>query len=112
MPCKPRRKIAPIQHCGADCPSPSPNGRGKHINSRDFSLFIRNITFDTSMEDLFQIFIKFGKVIDMYILKLPGTLKLRGYGFARFRYEQEAKNATDVLNGKRIDGRIVEIRWA
>ncbi|XP_058071128.1 serine/arginine-rich splicing factor SC35-like [Magnolia sinica] len=63
------------------------------------------------MEDLYRIFSKYRKVIDVYIPTIPGSLKPRGFRFARFRYEQEAKNAKDVQNGKRIDGRAVEIRW-
>ncbi|MGV8048605.1 RNA recognition motif domain-containing protein, partial [Mycobacterium kansasii] len=72
-------------------------------------MFIRNISFDTTMVDLFRIFSKFGKVLDSYTPTVPGSLKHKGFGFARFRYEQDAKNAIDVLNGKRIDGRIVEL---
>ncbi|XP_058092506.1 serine/arginine-rich splicing factor SC35-like [Magnolia sinica] len=86
--------------------------KGKSPNTRDFSLFIRNITFDTSNEDLFRIFSKYGKVLDAYIPFFPYSSTPRGYGFVRFRYEQEAKNAREVLNGRRIDGRIVEVRWA
>ncbi|XP_058106318.1 serine/arginine-rich SC35-like splicing factor SCL28 [Magnolia sinica] len=103
----PNRKLSPN-----GLPSYSSRLMRNSPNSRHFSLFIQNITFDTSSEDLFQMFSKHGKVIDVYIPTIPESSKPRGYGFVRFRYEQDAKNTMDVLNGKTIDGRIVDVRWA
>ncbi|XP_058100082.1 serine/arginine-rich splicing factor SC35-like [Magnolia sinica] len=66
---------------------PGSNGRSIPSLNRDFNIFIRNISFDTTMEDLFRILSKFGKVLDTYIPTVPGSFKPRGFGFARFRYE-------------------------
>ncbi|XP_058106481.1 serine/arginine-rich splicing factor SC35-like [Magnolia sinica] len=77
-----------------------------------FSLFISNITFDTSLKDLYKIFGKYKKISNVYI---PWDWKFhrhRGFGFIRFLYATDVYAAMGVLNGKRVDGRILTMDMA
>ncbi|XP_058111337.1 serine/arginine-rich SC35-like splicing factor SCL28 [Magnolia sinica] len=82
-----------------------------HLNRTDFTLFVANIPFDCSREDIWGIFSKYGKLLDVYIPSLLGISKPRGYAFIRFLYEQDAVAAKYLLNDCRINSRIVSIRW-
>ncbi|XP_058103471.1 serine/arginine-rich splicing factor SC35-like [Magnolia sinica] len=60
-------------------------------------------------EDLLRIFSRSGKLSDVFIPRDHSRLKSRGFTFVLFRYEQEAYNAAQCLNGRRVDGRIISI---
>ncbi|MGV7959524.1 RNA recognition motif domain-containing protein, partial [Mycobacterium kansasii] len=63
-------------------------------------------------EDLLRIFGRFRKIRDVYLPWDSGRRRPRGFALIKFMYEQDAKNATDCLNGRRIDGRIITIEKA
>ncbi|XP_058089430.1 uncharacterized protein LOC131236323 [Magnolia sinica] len=86
--------------------------RSRPLSSSAFTLFAGNISFDTSAEDLFRIFGRYGKVVDTFIPWNPHLNRPRGYGFVRFQYEDDARAALRVLNGKRVDGRILLVQMA
>ncbi|XP_058076943.1 uncharacterized protein LOC131225425 [Magnolia sinica] len=77
-----------------------------------FSLFVGNLPFDCSHDDIGNIFFKYGKVLDVYILLFPNSSLPRGYAFVRFWYEDEGRAAMGVLHGKKIDGREVVVKKA
>ncbi|XP_058106301.1 serine/arginine-rich splicing factor SC35-like [Magnolia sinica] len=62
--------------------------------------------------DLYGIFGKYGRLLDVFIPFRPSTIHPRGYAFVWFRYEQDARAARDILNGRRIDGRVVAVHFA
>ncbi|XP_058111134.1 splicing factor 3B subunit 6-like protein [Magnolia sinica] len=78
----------------------------------DFSIFVGNIPFNCSNEDLWGIFDRYGRILEVYIPTLPSTKKPRVFAFVLFHYEQDAKAAMAVLNDWRIHGRVVSVRWA
>ncbi|XP_058075824.1 uncharacterized protein LOC131224319 [Magnolia sinica] len=93
--------------------------RGLSLTSRpptipksDFSLFVGNISFDTTSKDLWGIFNRYRRLLDVYIPTRPSTRKPWGYGFVRFAYEQDAANAIAILNERRVDGKIINVSWA
>ncbi|XP_058077601.1 serine/arginine-rich splicing factor SC35-like [Magnolia sinica] len=75
-------------------------------------LFVGNLPFSCSTEDVLKIFQRYRWVVEVYLPFFPGTSKPRGYGFVRFCYEDDAKAAMGVLHGKRIDGREVTVKNA
>ncbi|XP_058080666.1 uncharacterized protein LOC131228827 [Magnolia sinica] len=77
----------------------------------DFGLFVWNILFDTTSKDLWGIFNRYGRLLDVYIPTRPGIMKPWGYGFVRFAYEQDAINVIAILNDRWVDGRIINVSW-
>ncbi|KAI6687772.1 hypothetical protein NL676_024600 [Syzygium grande] len=64
-----------------------------------YSLLILNISFRTTADDLFPLFDKYGKVVDVFIPRDRRTGESRGFAFVRYKYADEAQKAVDKLDG-------------
>ncbi|XP_058106950.1 uncharacterized protein LOC131250684 [Magnolia sinica] len=63
-------------------------------------------------EDLYRIFGRYEKIVDAFIPFHPRLRISKGYGFIRFIYETNARAALDILDSKRVDGRIITVQRA
>ncbi|XP_056173151.1 uncharacterized protein LOC115674959 isoform X3 [Syzygium oleosum] len=63
-----------------------------------YSLLILNISFRTTADDLFPLFDKYGKVVDVFIPRDRRTGESRGFAFVRYKYADEAQKAVDKLD--------------
>ncbi|BBN67266.1 ortholog of human splicing factor SC35 [Prunus dulcis] len=77
-----------------------------------YSLLVLNITFRTSADDLFPLFDKYGKVVDIFIPRDRRTGESRGFAFVRYKYADEAQKAVERLDGKVVDGREITVQFA
>ncbi|WMV12570.1 hypothetical protein MTR67_005955 [Solanum verrucosum] len=77
-----------------------------------YSLLVLNITFRTSADDLFPLFDKYGKVVDIFIPRDRRTGESRGFAFVRYKYAEEAQKAVDRLDGRVVDGREMAVQFA
>ncbi|KAL6527258.1 hypothetical protein OROGR_016348 [Orobanche gracilis] len=77
-----------------------------------FSLLVLNITFRTTADDLFPLFDKYGKVVDVFIPRDRRTGDSRGFAFVRYKYQDEAQKAVDKLDGRLVDGREIMVQFA
>ncbi|KAK3423587.1 hypothetical protein EUGRSUZ_F00318 [Eucalyptus grandis] len=77
-----------------------------------YSLLILNISFRTSADDLFPLFDKYGKVVDVFIPRDRRTGESRGFAFVRYKYADEAQKAVDKLDGRVVDGREIGVQFA
>ncbi|XP_058087496.1 uncharacterized protein LOC131234580 [Magnolia sinica] len=68
-------------------------------------LFVGNLPFSCSIEDLLKIFQRYGRLSEVFLPLFPGTGKSHGFAFIKFMYEDDARAAKGVLNGKCVDGR-------
>jgi len=70
-------------------------------------LAIRNISYDSTDEDLKELYEKFGTVEDCKIMRAKDTNKSRGFGFVRF---VKASMVEDAMNSRphELDGRTLE----
>ncbi|KAE9605483.1 putative RNA recognition motif domain-containing protein [Lupinus albus] len=80
--------------------------------SDTYSLLVLNITFRTTADDLFPLFDKYGKVVDIFIPKDRRTGDSRGFAFVRYKYADEASKAVDRLDGRMVDGREITVQFA
>nr|TKS12559.1 hypothetical protein D5086_0000062460 [Populus alba] len=88
-------------------------GRSGPPDIRDtFSLLVLNITFRTTADDLFPLFDKYGKVVDVFIPRDRRTGESRGFAFVRYKYADEAQKAVDKLDGRVVDGREIMVQFA
>ncbi|KAG1366516.1 hypothetical protein COCNU_13G003060 [Cocos nucifera] len=83
-------------------------GRSGPPDIRDtYSLLVLNISFRTTADDLFPLFDRYGKVVDVFIPRDRRTGDSRGFAFVRYKYADEAQKAVEKLDGNH-KGRIVE----
>lgn len=68
-------------------------------------LFVGNIAWATTDEDLKNFFAEVGTVEEAVIIKDKFTGRSRGFGFVTFASEEEAKAAIDKFNGVELNGR-------
>ncbi|XP_050382469.1 serine/arginine-rich splicing factor SC35-like [Argentina anserina] len=77
-----------------------------------YSLLVLNITFRTSADDLFPLFDKYGKVVDIFIPRDRRTGESRGFAFVRYKYADEAQKAVERLDERVVDGREITVQFA
>ncbi|XP_062191790.1 serine/arginine-rich splicing factor SC35-like [Phragmites australis] len=88
-------------------------GRSGPPDIRDtFSLLVLNISFRTTADDLFPLFERYGKVVDVFIPRDRRTGDSRGFAFVRYKYADEAQKAIDRLDGRNVDGRNIMVQFA
>ncbi|KAI5084439.1 hypothetical protein GOP47_0000608 [Adiantum capillus-veneris] len=66
----------------------------------------------TSADDLFPLFDRYGKVVDIFIPRDRRTGDSRGFAFVRYKHSHEAQKAIDRLDGRNVDGRNISIQFA
>ncbi|KAI3445730.1 hypothetical protein Pfo_002395 [Paulownia fortunei] len=77
-----------------------------------YSLLVLNVNFRTTSDDLFLLFEKYGKVVDIFIPRDRRTGESRDFAFVRYMYKDEAQKAVDRLDGRVVDGREIAVRFA
>ena len=71
------------------------------------NIFVGNLSFETTDDDLRTEFAAFGELTSVTILKDKFTNKSRGFGFVEMANKEEATKAVEALNGKNINGRTI-----
>ncbi|KAM0981306.1 hypothetical protein ACFX2A_014654 [Malus domestica] len=70
-------------------------------NSLSLSLFGLCLP-GTTANDLFPLFNKYGKVVDVFIPRDRRTGDSRGFAFVRYKYQDEAHQAVEKLDGSSL----------
>jgi cold-inducible RNA-binding protein len=68
-------------------------------------LYVGNLSFNTSTQDLEEMFGKVGTVESTNIIEDRETGRSRGFAFIEMSSQEEAQKAIMQINGKEIDGR-------
>ncbi len=75
-------------------------------------LFVGNLSFNTSENDLQDAFATHGTVIEVNIMQDRMTNRPRGFGFVTMETAEGAKAAIAAMNGVQIDGRALTVNEA
>jgi cold-inducible RNA-binding protein len=75
-------------------------------------LFVGNISFDTTENDLQDAFAEFGSVTEANLMMDRMTNRPRGFAFVTMSTPEEAQKAIDGLNGKDMGGRALTVNVA
>ena len=75
-------------------------------------LFVGNLSFRTTKEQLLELFLPAGRVVDVVLPADAETGRPRGFAFVEFSAEAEAKDAIQRFNGFELDGRALRINEA
>ena len=71
------------------------------------NIYVGNLAYATTEEDLRSIFSAFGDVSKVSIIKDKETGRSKGFGFVEYATEAEAAAAADKLNNTELDGRTI-----
>ena len=75
-------------------------------------LFVGNLSFNTTENDLQDAFAAHGTVTETNLMMDRETGRPRGFGFITMSSADEAQKAIAALNGKEIDGRALTVNVA
>ena len=76
------------------------------------NIYVGNIAFDATEEDLRQLFGAYGEVTSAAIIKDRYSGESRGFGFVEMTNAPEAQAAIAGLNGKDFKGRALNVNEA
>jgi RNA recognition motif-containing protein len=76
------------------------------------NIFVGNLAFATTEEELSQVFESYGEVASVRIMTDRDTGRSRGFGFVEMPDSMEAQSAIDGLNGTSLGGRQLTINEA
>ena len=75
-------------------------------------LFVGNLSFDTTENDLQDAFAAHGTVTEANLMMDRMTNRPRGFAFITMSTDEEAQKAIDGLNGKDLGGRAITVNVA
>jgi len=75
-------------------------------------LYVGNLSFQTSSEDLQQLFGQAGTVESASVIEDRETGRSRGFGFVEMSTNEEGQAAIAQFNGKEINGRSLTVNEA
>jgi len=76
------------------------------------NIYVSNLSFHTTDEDLRELFGKFGEVSSAKVIMDKVSGRSRGFGFVEMPSEEEGKEAMSSLNNKEIEGRAIAVSIA
>ena len=75
-------------------------------------LYVGNLSFNTSSQDLETIFAEAGTVQSASVVEDRDTGRSRGFGFVEMSTKEEAQTAISSFDGKDLDGRNIKVNEA
>ena len=75
-------------------------------------LYVGNLAFQTTSEDLQQLFAQAGTVTSAIIVEDRDTGRSRGFAFVEMSTQDEANSAIEQFNGKELAGRGLKVNEA
>jgi RNA recognition motif-containing protein len=75
-------------------------------------LFIGNLSWEVTAEDLKALFAGAGSVVDAAVISDKMTGRSRGFGFITMSSDEEAKKAIEMFNQADLKGRKINVNIA
>ena len=75
-------------------------------------LYVGNLSFDTTENDLQDMFDQHGKVMDVALMMDRTTGRSRGFAFVTMNDATEGNAAINAFNGKEVQGRTLTVNEA
>jgi RNA recognition motif-containing protein len=75
-------------------------------------LYVGNLSFNTTENELQELFSQAGAVQEVMLMQDKFTGKSRGFAFVTMSSDQEAQNAISQFNGKTVEGRPLTVNEA
>ena len=75
-------------------------------------LYVGNLSFNTTENELQELFSQAGTVQEVSLMQDKFTGKSRGFAFVTMSSEEDAQNAISKLNGQTVEGRALTVNEA
>ncbi|KAL7979546.1 hypothetical protein Chor_004704, partial [Crotalus horridus] len=79
---------------------------------RPGKLFVGGLNIETNEKALEAVFGKYGRIVEVLLMKDRETNKSRGFAFVTFESPADAKDAARDMNGKSLDGKSIKVEQA
>lgn len=76
------------------------------------NLFVGNLPYQMTSDDLAQTFAQAGTVVSAKVISDKYSGRSRGFGFVEMSSDEEAKKAIEMFNGKDVNGRPLVVNEA
>lgn len=78
----------------------------------DVKLYVGNLSYDTTEEDLRQMFSGAGTVVSVALIKDRDSGRSKGFAFVEMSSQNEAEEAIKQFNGKSLGNREIKVNIA
>ncbi|MFZ2095692.1 MAG: RNA-binding protein [Anaerolineales bacterium] len=78
----------------------------------DNKLYVGNLPFSTTEEDLRDLFSQAGTIVSVSLIKDRETGRSRGFAFVEFGSQAEAEKAVSLFNNTPLDNRTLKVNLA
>jgi RNA recognition motif-containing protein len=78
----------------------------------DNKLYVGNLPFSTTEEELRTLFTQAGAVVSVSLIKDRETGRSRGFAFVEFGSQAEAEKAVSLFNNTQLDNRTLKVNLA
>lgn len=75
-------------------------------------VYVGNLPFSVSDEDLRAMFSEFGEITEAVLIKDKFSGRSKGFGFVTFSSDESANSAISKMNGKEVQGRELKVTEA
>jgi cold-inducible RNA-binding protein len=99
--------VSDLPVCRTACTSTA-QCRGRRLKN----IFVGNLSFNTSEDELRQMFEPFGQVDRVSIMTDRDTGRSRGFGFVEMASNDDGEKAITALNGSQVGGRTLNVNEA
>ena len=76
------------------------------------NIYVGNLSFNATEDELEQLFAEFGQVAKSAIITDRQTGRSRGFGFVEMSQDEEGRKAIEELNGQQVQGRVLTVNEA
>ncbi len=75
-------------------------------------IYVGNLTYGMTEDSLRELFVPFGEVTSVKIIKDRLTDRSRGFGFVEMENKDEAESAIQKIDGTEVEGRNMKVNLA
>ena len=75
-------------------------------------IYVGNLTYGMTEDSLRELFVPFGEVTSVKIIKDRLTDRSRGFGFVEMENKDEAESAIQKIDGNEVEGRNMKVNLA
>ena len=76
------------------------------------SLYVGNLPYETTEDDLKELFSEYGNVSDVKVIIDRETNRSKGFGFVTMENESDNDSAIQNLDGREVSGRAIKVNPA
>lgn len=78
----------------------------------DVKLYVGNLSYETTEQNLRELFMQAGAVASVALIKEPGTNRSKGFAFVEMSSQSEAQKAISMFNGYTLNERQLTVNIA